>query len=281
MLTSQSTLDIVNKIDLYEKEGLFDQDIFDDPETIPLKPGEIDYLRKKKSSKLKTRIANFIAFHYFEKLIKKKEIYIKDITGIENFKKVTSGAVLTCNHFHPFDNYAIYHVIYKELHKQGKKDLWKVIREGNYHAFKGMLGFFFRNCNTLPLAADFHVMKDFIKSCDSLLNNGEKILIYPEQALWPNYRKPRPLKIGAFEIACRSNVPVIPFYIEMHSTDLKDKRGNYINSWTIHILEPIYPDLSLDKKDRAVDMMNKNYEALKNIYESSYHVRLTYKNERK
>ena len=276
MENSPEELNIANKIKLYEENGWFDQDIFEDPPTIPIKLGEVDYLKKKLSSKIKTRVANTVAFNYFEKMIRKNLLVIKDIKGIENFEKVQGGCIITANHFHPFDNYAIYHAIYKSMKKQGKRDLWKVIREGNYKQFKGLYGFFFRNCNTLPLAADFKVMKEFLSSISTLLGNGEKILIYPEQALWPNYKKPRPLKSGAFDLAVRNNVPITPIFIEIEPSPYKDKEGNPLDAWTLHFLEPIYPNMDLDKRQRVEDMMNKNYLAFKNKYEEVYHEELIY-----
>ncbi len=279
MENSKEQLDIASKIALYEEKGYFDQDIFLDPPTIPIKPGQVDYLKKKLTSKIKTRIANRVAFNYFERMIKKNQIIIKEVKGIENFESVQDGAIITANHFHPFDNYAIYHAIYKSMKKEGKKDLWKVIREGNYSQFAGLYGFFFRNCNTLPLAADFQVMKEFLSATSTLLKEGEKILIYPEQALWPNYKKPRPLKPGAFDIAVRNNVAVIPIFIEIEPSNYKDKKGNPLDAWTLHILEPIYPDMDLNKKDRSQKMMNDNYEAFKNKYEEVYHEKLKYTSE--
>lgn len=271
MEESLRTLPESEKIKAFEERGWFDIDIANDPETIPIKVGEVDYLRKKLSSKIKTRFANFVAFNYFEKLIRKHKLIIKEVIGLENFESIKGGCVITCNHFHPFDNYAIYHVIYKSLRKQGKRDLWKVIREGNYKQWSGLYGLFFKNCNTLPLAKDHTVMKEFLNATDTLLKNGEKILIYPEQALWPNYRKPRPLKPGAFSIAARSNVPILPIFITMEESEYEG-----VEAWTMHILKPIYPNEELSLKDRKEDMLNRNYEAFKNTYEEFYKTKLVY-----
>ena len=55
---------ILNKIKELEKNKLFDQDVENDPPCIPIKPGEVDYTRKKLSSKIKSRLADFISFRY-------------------------------------------------------------------------------------------------------------------------------------------------------------------------------------------------------------------------
>ncbi|MCR5741923.1 MAG: 1-acyl-sn-glycerol-3-phosphate acyltransferase [Gammaproteobacteria bacterium] len=264
------------KIKAFEERGYFDIDINNDPETIPIKPGEVDYLKKKLSSKIKTRFANFIAFNYFEKLIGKNKLVIKEVKGLENFESIKGGCIITCNHFHPFDNYAIYHVIYKSMRKEGKRDLWKVIREGNYKQWSGLYGLFFKNCNTLPLSSNHEVMREFLDSTKTLLSNGEKILIYPEQALWPDYKKPRPLKIGAFDLAAKNDVPVCPIFITMEDSPYKNEDGTPVNAWTIHILDPIYPNKDLPMKERKHDMLDRNYEAFKKTYEDTYKEELVY-----
>ena len=43
----EERLNIIKKIREYERDGKFDIDVEDDPPTIPLKPNEVDFLRKK------------------------------------------------------------------------------------------------------------------------------------------------------------------------------------------------------------------------------------------
>lgn len=258
-----------------EKQGRFDIDANDDPPTIPLKRGQVDFSYKKLGTKIQTYFANKAAHNYFEKEIKKGNLVIKDVIGLENYRKVNGGAVITCNHFNPYDNYAVYKAIEKDLGKHHQ--LYKVIREGNFTSFPGIYGYFFRHCNTLPIPSDLHVMGDFLKGVNVLLKRGEKVLVYPEQALWLNYKKPRPLKSGAFNFAATSNVPVIPFFISLEDNpSKKDADGYPMQIYTIHIMEPIYPDTTLFFKERVKKMMDENYLALKNKYEEIYGEPLTY-----
>ena len=267
-------LKILEKIRRYEIEGKFDVDVEDDPETIVLEPDKVDYLSKKLSTKIFTRIANRRAVKYYEGQIKKGDFIIKEINGIENFRAVKEGAIITCNHFSVYDNYAIYRAIRKEL-KKGQR-LYKVIREGNYTNFKGLYGFFFRHCNTLPLSSNTETMKNFLKAVSVLLKRGEKILIYPEQAMWWNYRKPRPLKNGAFKLAVKNSVPIIPVFITMEDTDKKDANGFNIQAYTIWFLPAIYSDSNLSAKENVEAIKEKNYNVWKEVYESVYERTLQY-----
>jgi len=269
----KNRLAILEKIALYEKNGWFDRDVEDDPPTRPLQPGEVDYAKKKLSTKIKTFIANRVAHAYFEKLIRRGALVIKAVKGIENYRAVKGGAMLTCNHFNAFDNYAVFKAIEKDL---PTRELYKIIREGNYTSFGGLYGYFFRNCNTLPLGENHRVLAELNDGVKTLLQRGEKILIYPEQGMWWNYKKPRPLKDGAFRFAAKNGAPVIPFFISMEDSDRNDENGFPIQEYTVHILPPIYPDPSLTVRENSAAMRDRNYQMLKEKYEEVYGIPLTY-----
>jgi 1-acyl-sn-glycerol-3-phosphate acyltransferase len=266
-------LAILEKIALYEKNGWFDRDVEDDPPTRPLKPGEADYTQKKLSSKLGTFLANRVAHAFFEKKIRRGELVIRAVEGLEHYRAVKGGAMLTCNHFNPFDNYAVFKAIEKEL---PTRELYKIIREGNYTSFGGLYGYFFRHCNTLPLGENHRVLGELNEGIKTLLGRGEKILIYPEQGMWWNYRKPRPLKDGAFRFAAKNGAPVIPFFITMEDSDREDDNGFPIQAYTVHILPAIHPDPTKSVRENAVAMRDRNYALWKETYERVYGVPLTY-----
>ena len=270
---SPDRLAIIEKIALHEKNGWFDRDVEDDPPTRPLKAGEVDYTLKKLSNKIASEIANHYAKSFFDKLIRKGELVIEGVEGIENYRSVKGGAFITSNHFNPYEQYAVFKVIEKDL---GRRRLYKVIREGNYTSFPGLYGYFFRHCNTLPLASDHKALKEFMDAIPVLINRGEKILIYPEQAMWWNYKKPRPLKDGAFRLAAKCGAPVIPFFLTMRDTDRIGGDGFPIQAYTVHIMPPIYPDPSKTLRENTEEMKNKNFAVWKEVYERTYGIPLTY-----
>lgn len=266
-------LKVLEKIDEYERECLWDKDVEEDPETKELLPHQIDYINKKLSSKIANAFANRVGTSFYEKMIKNKQLIIKDVVGIEHFLSVKGGAILTCNHFNVADNYAVWRAIKPYM---GRKRLWKVIREGNYTNPPAMFGFILRNCNTLPLSRNTETMKKFLSGIKVLLGRGEKILVYPEQAMWWNYRKPRPLKNGAFNFAVTNNVPVIPVFITMEDSQIVGGDGFNVQEYTVHFLPPIYPDENKTKSENVSIMKDKNYNAWVEVYENFYKTKLKY-----
>ena len=117
---SEDRLLVLKRIEELEKEGKFDIDVEDDPETRPLKPGEVDFLRKKLSSKIKTWFAFKRAKKFLNQIIENKILIIDDIIGIENIDSLNSGAVMTLNHFNAFDSFAA-EIIYRNSIQFKKK----------------------------------------------------------------------------------------------------------------------------------------------------------------
>lgn len=276
---AQDRLEVLEKIENLEKEGKFDIDAENDPPTIPLPPENIDYLKKKYYSKFKNIVANKVGKKFLNDIIKENKLIIRNINGIENFKKVETGAMITCNHFNPFDSFSIEQV-FRLSGKSKTKKMYKVIREGNYTNFPGFYGFLFRNCDTLPLSSNKRTMIEFRKAVDTILQRGDFILIFPEQSMWWNYKKPKPLKNGAFKLATKNNVPVIPIFITMEDSSIMGEDGFPIQEYTINIGEPIYPNAELSERENTEIMKEKNFTVWKEIYEEFYKIPLEYTTEK-
>jgi lipopolysaccharide biosynthesis glycosyltransferase len=271
---SQERLDIIEKIAQFEREGRFDEDVEEDPPGKELKPEDINYLPKRYSTKVKRRIAYHMARKFMNHMIDEKQLIIKEIKGIENFNSLNSGAVITCNHFNAMDSFAMQ--IAYEASNQKKRKLYRVIKEGNYTSFPGFYGVLMRNCNTLPLSSNTKTMRKFLDAVHKVLTGGHFVLIYPEQSMWWNYKKPKPLKRGGFNFAVRSNVPVLPIFITMEDSDVLDGDGFFVQEYTINIGKPIYPKPELTDRENSEYMMGENARIWKEIYEESYGVALEY-----
>lgn len=271
---SENKLALLAHIEELEREGRFSEDAEENPPAPVLMPEDINYLPRSLKSKTQTKYAFKVARWFVNMLIKKKQLIIKEYKGIENLEKVADGAVITCNHFNAFDSFAIQLAF--EQGKLKKKKMYRVIREGNYTGFPGFYGVLMRHCNTLPLSSNFKTMEKFIAAVDRVLEKNQFVLVYPEQGMWWNYRKPRPLQKGAFTFAARNNKPVLPVFITMEDSDVLDDDGFYVQEYTVHFCEPIYPDPNKKRAQNSCEMRDKNYEAWKAVYEQTYGEKLTY-----
>ncbi len=275
---SADRLAVLARIEELEREGKFDVDAEEDPPTLPLMPEEIDYLRVKPVSRVRVKLSYAIANRFVDSLLRKKKLMIKEIRGMEHLNGLSSGAIITCNHFNPFDCFTVEHLFRISEHK-GKKQLFKVIREGNYTNFPGFYGFLFRNCNTLPLSQNKKTMYNFLRAVDTVLQRGDFILVYPEQSLWWNYRKPKPLKNGAFKFAAKNHVPVLPIFITMEDGDRIGSDGFPMQEYTVFIEPPIYPRAGVTEREQVSAMRDENYLVWKRIYEEFYGIPLEYTTE--
>ena len=272
MEKSAHKLELLRRIEELEKKELWHLDVEDDPETYPLMPDMVDYLNEKLSSKIKSKVANILGARFFDKMIADRRLIIKEVRGIENFTAVKGGRIVTCNHFSVGDNYAVWKALCD--HMDGRM-LYKVIREGNYTNPPKPFGLFMRHCNTLPLSSQISTMKKFSKAITTLLARGETILIYPEQGMWWNYRKPRPMQDGAFALAVRNKAPIVPIFITMEDSDVLEE-GFFVQEYTLHILPAIYPDTTLSSAEARERMKKENYEAWVKVYEEFYKKPLVY-----
>lgn len=273
MEKSPHKLELIKRIAELEKKELWHLDVEDDPVTYPLMPDQVDYLNEKLSSKIKNKIANIAGARFFDNMIAKRQLIIKEVRGIENFNAVRGGKIVTCNHFSIGDNYAVWVAL--RDHMNGKL-LYKVIREGNYTNPPKPFGLFMRYCNTLPLSSQISTMKKFMQAVKVLLERGETILIYPEQGMWWNYRKPKPMQDGAFTLAVRNKAPIVPIFITMEDSDIPDGDGFFVQEYTINILPAIFPNEKLSNAEAKEAMKKENYEAWVKVYEDFYKKPLVY-----
>ena len=173
------------------------------------------------------------------------------------------------------DSFAM-QIAYEKSKQCKKRRLYRVIREGNYTNFPGFYGMLMRNCYTFPLSSNRDTMKKFLSSMDTVLQHGDFMLVYPEQSMWWNYRKPKPLKKGAYTFAAKNHVPVLPCFITMEDSDILGDDGFYVQEYTIHIAEPIYPDPQKTQAENVDAMRRKNAAVWKQIYEEFYGIPLVY-----
>ena len=268
---SKERLEVLERIKANELLGgeAFFNDVENDPPFRSLEVGEVDYLNKT----LKKKFQRMIAYQMGQKM-RREHNKLNQITvyGKENLEGIKGGAIITSNHFGFFES-ACASKVKNLLNK--KKRLYIVIREGNYF-MPNPYGFLFRNCDTLPLSNNPGVMKEFSIALTEVLKRGHYVLIYPEQSMWWNYRKPRPQRSGAAHFSVKNNVPIIPCFVTMEDLEKIDNDGFPVQKYNVHVMKPLYPDPNLSLKENVKIMTEKNYEMCKAKYEEVYQKPLVY-----
>ena len=268
---SEERLTVLEKIAKYEAEGgeSFFLDVENDPPVQVILPDEVDYLHKKAGTKIKVffaRIMEKVASFFV-----RKKFNIK-VEGEENLRGISGGAIFTSNHFAQTENVAVRTAAKKV---RGKHRFYKLVREGNFR-MKGIIGYLLKYADTLPVSSNMHTMNKLACAMEKLLAKNAFILVYPEQAMWWNYKKPRPYRIGAYHYAAKNGVPVVPCFVTLSDSGKKSKLGFTEYFYTIHIMPPLYPDAALTVRANAENMRKKNFELCKNKYEEVYGIPLSY-----
>ncbi len=182
-----------------------------------------------------------------------------EIVGLENLKGISGGAIFTSNHFHPLDSTAVRRVV----RKRGGGKLNIVSRASNF-AMTGFIGFLMNYTRTIPLLTDSHyTAREFTPAISRMLERGEFVLIYPEAAMWKNYRKPRPGMSGAYYLAAKFGVPVIPVFTEMPDSD-----GDI--SYRIHVGAPLVAKEGETLRDTVARTQREDEGFRISTYESCY-----------
>lgn len=258
-------LEIAGKIARLEALGNdnFYLDVEPDPPGHPLTPDEVDYLCKKPGNRIKTllcRLVIAIAQPIFRRSFRLR------LVGEENLSGIRGGAILTSNHFGKFENLAV-----KEVADRvpGRHRFYRVIKGGNYF-LPGFIGFLMKHCDTLPLSTNLRTTRLFGDALETILQKDGLVLIYPEQAMWWNYRKPRPPKPGAYFYAAKFGVPVIPCFVTMEDQEHLDGAGFPRQSYTVHILPPLYPDPEKPLRENERGMKEENYRLCREVYAAAY-----------
>ena len=264
---------VINNIKTYAENGEFHNKVeLNDPVLTAEENRAItdNYMENREhlTFKLKSVIAVTIA-KIATKLINKDT----KIIGIEKIPADLQGVIITSNHFGPLENTIIRHLTNKL-----KRRKLNIISQTTNFAMKGPIGFLMNYANTIPISTEpRYLARDFLSVMkEKLVEKKEAVLLYPEQEMWFNYRKPRPPKNGAFFYSTKLNIPIVSCFVEIVDKDKDDtdefKKVKYI----LHILDVLYPDKSKSSKENVEYLAETDYRLKKECYEKVYEKPLSY-----
>ena len=155
------------------------------------------------------------------------------------------GAVIVCNHVHNFDCTFVGLTILPRRAVFTSLD-WLFDRR--------IIGPLIRFMGSVPVPTSLKGMRDFLEQMREAAQKGRWICLYPEGAIEPYCEELREFRDGAFSIAVKAQVPVVPLVLTY-------RPGKGIWKWkrrpcfTMTVGEPLWP--SPGKEKEAVQALSR------------------------
>ncbi len=273
MIIGNNRKAVIKNIKEFAESGQFHNKVeLDDPVLTLEQSRKItnNYLENRSSLtfKLKTVFGVFLA-KTAARIINKNT----EIVGLEKIPRDMGGVLITSNHFSPLENTIIRHL----TNTLGRKRLGIICQTSNF-AMTGIIGYIMNYADTIPISNDpRYLARGFLSVLkERLVDKKHAILLYPEQEMWFNYRKPRPPKNGAYFYAAKLNVPIISCFVEIIDLSEDDTAEFKKVKYILHILDVLYPNQSKSVKENTEALGTRDYTLKKECYESVYGKPLTY-----
>lgn len=88
--------------------------------------------------------------------------------------------------------------------------------------------------------------------------------------MWWNYRRPKPMKPGAFDIAVKNHVPVVPCFITMADSSRIGPDGFPVQEYTPHLGAPVWPEEGISRREARERLRSRTeafcWETYKRVY---------------
>ncbi|WP_407397236.1 lysophospholipid acyltransferase family protein [Treponema sp.] len=181
-------------------------------------------------------------------------LYGLKIKGKENIRKnrklFINGAMTVSNHVYAWDFLAVVQAV-------KFRRLWFPVRALQV---KSRSKFMIRGAGGLPIPETPAAARKFNNAFNELHSKKKWIHIFPEACRWDYYEPIRPFKKGAFKMAYRYDIPVIPM-----AFSYREPKGIYKllgikhPLMTLNIGTPIVPkDMEGNSRNEICDSMRKN-----------------------
>lgn len=185
-----------------------------------------------------------------------KLVYDFKIEGKENIKNLQGGAITVSNHVLVLDCAMV------GLAVCGKKKIFYTTQSESFQIpFVRKL---IKLLRAIPIPKEVKNKERMVKEISNLLKDNKFVHFYPEAILYPYCNKIRHFKNGAFDLAIKNDVPVVPIVIKFRQPKGIRKILKRKKDATLKILKPIYFENIL--KEESQDNLDNN---LKNNLESN------------
>lgn len=161
---------------------------------------------------------------------------------LRNRKLFEGGVMTVCNHVHRWDMICV-------LQAMRYRTAWIPMYA---EPFNGKDGFKMKYVGGIPIPENYSGLREFNNALDTLHERKKWIHIFPESCSWKFYAPLRPFKTGAFNLACKYALPVLPMIITFRPrTGWRKLFGKGEPLLTIHVGDPVVPDPTAPRKEEA------------------------------
>ena len=118
----------------------------------------------------------------------------------------------------------------------------------------------------MPIPEKIKNREYFMKAIEEILNNGNFVHFYPEASLFPYYKKIRNFKNGAFSIAVKNDVPIVPMVFTFREPKGIRKIFKKKKDVTLKILKPVtIKEEGLNQKQKEELLKNKVHTMMEDV----------------
>ena len=171
----------------------------------------------------------------------------------QNRKLFANGVMTVCNHVHRWDMICV-------LQAMRYRKAWIPMYA---QAFNGKDGFLMKSIGGIAIPDNFGGLKKFDQALDELHAQKQWLHIFPESCSWYHYAPLRPFKTGAFNMAYKYALPVLPMMISFRPrTGWRKFFGKGAPLITIRVGDPIVPNLDAPRKEESARMRDLAHQAM-------------------
>ena len=171
----------------------------------------------------------------------------------KNRKLFTNGLMTVCNHVHRWDMICVLQAM---RYRKAWVPMWA-------DPFNGKDGFLMKHIGGIAIPDNYRGLRKFDQALDELHSRKQWIHIFPESCSWPFYAPLRPFKTGAFNMAYKYALPILPMIISFRPrTGWRRFFGKGEPLLTIHVGDPIVPDLNAARKEEVARLRDFAHTAM-------------------
>lgn len=178
-------------------------------------------------------------------------VYGLKIKGRHNLHKdklyCKNGAMTICNHVYRWDFLAILQAV--------NRNVWVLAKKENLMGKDRNL---ILGAGGIPIPTGANAMQSFYKALDTLHEKKQWIHVFPEGSRWQYYQPIRPFNRGAFAIAYKYRMPIIPMaFSYRQATGIHKIFCHNMPLITLNIGEALLFDYELSSRKAITQMLQK------------------------